>query len=116
MKNNCYAPKKTALRRLAAAALAFALCLCALPVTVFAEDTPSRPQSDWIRAEEVTCQVKKDLTEKASKYVKVAKNGKVTVKKGTKKGTYRLSVDITAKGDKTYAKTTKTAALTVTVK
>lgn len=279
MKNNSYAPKKTALRRLAAAALALALCLCALPVAVFAEDAPSRPQSEWIRAEEVaiypqveqwsslfgrnilvpgpyagaglsvklegvdseckytgftvevskkkqtpspvtdsnrgtaiegsafttgvlepnqtyyvyvalyenvygggysswpigvlwsdwsepisvtmkpstkvnpmtvkgrevkvsaskvkkkaqtiaaskaftikkakgkvTCQVKKDLTEKASKYVKVAKNGKVTVKKGTKKGTYRLSVDITAKGDSTYAKTTKTAALTVTVK
>ena len=55
MKNNPYAPKKTGtgLRRIAAAALALALCLCALPVTVFAEDAPSRPQSAWIRAEEV---------------------------------------------------------------
>lgn len=64
----------------------------------------------------VTYQVKKELTEKASKYLKVAKDGKVTVKKGTKKGTYKLSVKISAKGDKTYQKASKTATLTVTVK
>ncbi len=44
------------------------------------------------------------------------KNGKVTVKKGTKKGTYKIKVTVTAKGNGTYKKGTKKVTVTVKVK
>lgn len=47
-----------------------------------------------------------------TKYISVNKNGKVTVKKKTPKGTYKITV--TAAGNATYAKATKT--ITVKVK
>ncbi|MBR2547527.1 MAG: hypothetical protein IKF07_04975 [Eubacterium sp.] len=37
-----------------------------------------------------------------SKVIKVAKNGKVTVKKGTKKGTYKAAVEVRAAGDSNH--------------
>ena len=45
-----------------------------------------------------------------------SKTGKVTVKKGTKKGTYKIKVKVTAVGDGTYKKGTKTVTVTVKVK
>ncbi len=49
--------------------------------------------------------------------VSIAKNGKVTVKKGTKKGTYTLKVKVTAAAKGNYAKTTvKNVKLVVKVK
>ena len=44
------------------------------------------------------------------------KNGKVTVKKGLKKGTYKVKVKVTAKGNATYFKATKAVTFTVKVK
>lgn len=42
--------------------------------------------------------------------------GKVTVKKGTKAGTYSCKASVTAAGDATYKSATKTVAVKVTVK
>lgn len=44
------------------------------------------------------------------------KNGKITVKKGTKKGTYKVKVKVTAKGNKNYQSANKTVTVTVKVK
>ena len=44
------------------------------------------------------------------------KNGKVTVKRGTKKGTYKVKIKITAKGNKNYKSGSKTITCTVVVK
>ena len=45
-----------------------------------------------------------------------AKTGKITVKKGTKKGTYTVKVKVTAKGNKNYNAGNKTVAVKITVK
>ena len=44
------------------------------------------------------------------------KNGKITVKKKTKKGTYKIKVKVTAAGNKYYEKESATRTLTVKVK
>ena len=44
------------------------------------------------------------------------KTGKVTVKKGLKKGTYKVKVKITASGTSTYKKATKTVTFRIRVK
>ena len=44
------------------------------------------------------------------------KTGKVTVKKGLKKGTYKVKVKITAAGTSTYKKATKTTTFSIKVK
>ena len=44
------------------------------------------------------------------------KTGKVTVKKGLKKGTYKVKVKITAAGTSTYKKATKTTTFKIKVK
>ena len=49
-------------------------------------------------------------------HIKINKNGKVTVKKGTPKGTYKVKVLVTAKSTSKYNKNTKTTTLTVKVK
>jgi hypothetical protein len=64
----------------------------------------------------VTYKVSKYVTKKAKGKVLVAKNGKVTVKKGTPKGTYQLKVKVTAGGNDSYEPKTKKVTLTVTVK
>lgn len=51
-----------------------------------------------------------------NKYITVAKNGAVKVKKGLKKGTYKIKVSITAKGTSVYAAATKAAIITIKVK
>ena len=66
--------------------------------------------------ETVTYKATKNVTKNAMKKIKVAKNGKVTVKKGTKKGAYKLRVKITADGDSAYKAKSKTVTLVVKVK
>ena len=54
---------------------------------------------------------------KFKKYFKVnAKNGNITVKKGLKKGKYKLKIDITAAGNANYLAGTKSITVTVRVK
>ena len=53
---------------------------------------------------------------KAKKKITVSSAGKVTVKKGLKKGKYILKVKVTAAGSKNRLKTTKNVTLTVRVK
>lgn len=71
----------------------------------------------------VTYKVTKYVTKSAKGKVTVASNGKVTVKKGTTKGTYKLKVKVTAAGTlarnsgaTAYASISKTLTLTVRVK
>ena len=52
----------------------------------------------------------------AKKYLKVASNGKVTVKKGAKKGTYTVKVKVTAAGNANYKAKSKTVTLKVRVR
>ena len=47
---------------------------------------------------------------------KMKKNGKVTVKKKLKKGTYSVKVKVTAAGNKNYNKVTKNVTFKVRVK
>jgi len=51
-----------------------------------------------------------------NKNITVDKSGKVTVKKGLKKGTYSVKVKVTAAGNANYAKATKTVTFKVKVK
>ena len=48
--------------------------------------------------------------------ITVASNGKITVKKGLKKGTYTVKVKVTAAGNANYNKATKTVTLKIKVK
>jgi hypothetical protein len=52
----------------------------------------------------------------SSKPFKINSSGKVTIKAGTKAGTYKLQVKITAAGDKTHKKMSKTVIFTIRVK
>lgn len=56
------------------------------------------------------------VTSKDSKKKVTFKNGKVTVKKGTKAGTYKIKVKITAAASDSYKKATANATITVKVK
>ena len=51
-----------------------------------------------------------------SKNLKISSAGKITVKKGTKKGTYRMKVIVTAAGNAKYEKGSKTVTVKVKVK
>lgn len=53
---------------------------------------------------------------KKSKYVTVNKSGKVTVKKGTPKGTYTITLKITCKATENYKKAVFTKKFVITVK
>lgn len=56
-------------------------------------------------------------TQKAAKKFTVnAKNGKITLAKGTKKGTYKVKVKVTAAGNKSYKPLSKTVTVKVRVK
>ena len=50
------------------------------------------------------------------KKLSIAKNGTVTVKKGTKKGTHKIKVAVTAAGNGNYQAATKTVTVSVKVK
>jgi len=59
------------------------------------------------------------ITKKASKAknkIVIAKNGKITLKKGLKKGTYKFNVKVTAAGNASYKALSKTVTATVKVK
>ena len=51
-----------------------------------------------------------------NKKITVSAEGKLTVKKGLKKGTYKVKVKVTAAGNKNYKAGSKTATVTVKVK
>ena len=54
---------------------------------------------------------------KGNKKIKIAKNGKVTVKKGLKKGkTYKVKVKVSTPGTATYLSKEKTVTLKVKIK
>ena len=53
---------------------------------------------------------------KGNKKIVVSKSGKLTVKKGLAKGTYKIKVKVTAAGNTNYNKETKTVTVTITVK
>lgn len=50
------------------------------------------------------------------KYFKVSKNGNITVKKGLKKGAYKVKIKVTAAGNATYKSGSKTLTVTIKVK
>ena len=51
------------------------------------------------------------VTKGKKKYIKVSKKGKVTVKKGAKKGTYKVKITVAKKGN--YKKSTKTIKIVI---
>ena len=53
---------------------------------------------------------------KGSGRIAVASNGKLTVRKGTKKGTYKITVSATAAGNANYKPITKSVIVTIRVK
>ena len=53
---------------------------------------------------------------KGNKKITVAKNGKITVKKGLKKGTYKIKINVTAAGNYLYKTSSKTTVVTIKVK
>lgn len=55
------------------------------------------------------------VSKKAKGYISVSKAGKVTVKKGLKKGTYNLRVKVTAKKTANYKTTSVTRKIKITV-
>lgn len=50
------------------------------------------------------------------KYFKVSNSGKITVKKGLKKGTYKLKVNVTAAGNANYEPLTKMVTVKIKIK
>lgn len=56
-------------------------------------------------------------TKKAKKYLKLnAKTGKLTIRKGTPKGTYKLKLRVSAAGNHNYKAGGRTVAVKVVVK
>lgn len=51
----------------------------------------------------------------AKKFIVNGKTGRITVKKGVKKGTYRLKVKVKASGSKTYKAKIKTVTVIIKV-
>lgn len=57
-----------------------------------------------------------EITKAANTMTVKGKTGKVTVKKGLKKGTYKVKVNVTAAGDANHNKVTKPATVTIKVR
>ena len=51
-----------------------------------------------------------------NKKITISKSGKVTVKKGLKKGKYKVIVNVKSSGDTTYYSKTKKVTITIKVK
>ena len=88
-------------------------------VTVKAKAVKKKAQKIAVkRALTVTKQVGKVTYKKAggNKKITVASTGKITVKKGLKKGTYKVRIKVTAKGNGTYKAGSKTVTVKVRVK
>ena len=60
--------------------------------------------------------VKLNIKKYNKKFTVNKKNGTITVKKGVKKGTYKLTVKVKAPGDKNHKALTKNVTVTITVK
>lgn len=59
----------------------------------------------------------KGINKKSKKALKInAKTGKITIKKKTKKGTYKMKVKVTASGNLAYAAASRTVTVTIKVK
>ncbi|MCR5208224.1 MAG: CotH kinase family protein [Eubacterium sp.] len=52
---------------------------------------------------------------KGNKKISVSKTGKITVKRGLKKGIYKIRIRVTAKGNKTYKKRSKTVTVKIRI-
>nr|MCR4842523.1 S8 family serine peptidase [Eubacterium sp.] len=64
-----------------------------------------------------TFTIKKYVTAKAKKYITInKKTGKIVLKKGTPKGTYKIKVKVKAAGNANYKKKTKTVTVKIKVK
>ncbi|MDO4859953.1 MAG: Ig-like domain-containing protein [Bacillota bacterium] len=59
---------------------------------------------------------KKKLLKQAKKKIKIAKNGKITLKKGLKKGTYKVKVKVRAAGNKYFKAKTRTVTVKIVVR
>ena len=59
---------------------------------------------------------KKKLLKQAKTKIKVAKNGKITLKKGLKKGTYKVRIRVSAKGNKYFRAGKKVVTVRIVVK
>ena len=65
----------------------------------------------------VSYKLKSVTKTKFTKFFKInAKTGKITVKKGLKKGTYKLKIQVTAAGNKSYRTGTKSVTCTIKVR
>lgn len=102
----------------------FKITQAAQPLTVKAK-TPTIAAGKTVAASKVftTSKAQGKLTYKnvstnktAKKFKVNASNGKVTVPKGTKKGTYQVKIKITAKGNANYKSGSKTVTVKVKVK
>lgn len=62
----------------------------------------------------VSCKMAQQ-NKKAKKKITIGKTGKITVKKGLKKGKYKIKVKVTAAGDERYAPLSKTVTVTIRV-
>ena len=71
--------------------------------------------SGQIEGAEVTF-AKAKVNKSKAKFTVDSATGDITVKKGTKKGKYTVTVKVTASGDFTYLKTSKDAKVVITVK
>ena len=69
-----------------------------------------------ITVEKAVGKVTYKKTSGSAKLTVNAKNGKITVKKGTKKGTYKAKVKVSAAGDGDYKAGAKTVTVTIKVK
>lgn len=64
----------------------------------------------------VKIKAKKKLSKQARKRIRLTANGKVKLKRGLKKGTYRLSIRVKASGDVSHKPVTKTVVVKLVVK
>ena len=60
--------------------------------------------------------VKLNKKKYAKKFIINKKTGKITVKRGVKKGTYKMTIKVHAAGDKIYKSKTKKVVVTIKVK
>ena len=58
----------------------------------------------------------KSLKQKYKKYFSISKDGEITIKKGTKKGVYRLKIRVTTKETANYMATTRVQEFTIRIK
>ena len=98
-----------------------ALWCCLLPFSEPECCVISRRRKSWTDSAKaqgtVTCKLAGVSKKKFKKYFKVAaKTGKITVKKGLKRGAYRVKVKVAAAGNANYEPAAKIAAVKVKVK